>query len=158
MSGTRLIVRVQDRPHALERVIGLVRRRALPVRRLSVAVSDGDAIELLLRLDPGAAVERVRAELLELYDVVDVAVIEAAAATRELALVRVRIDAADRTAGIGRRIAVDVDGIVLEITGAPEEVERALAGLRERQLITGFVRSGEVAVPGERFPQSGSDA
>lgn len=156
-SGTRLSVRVHDRPHALERVIGLIRRRALPVRRFSVAESDGETIELLLRLDPGAAVGRVCAALRELYDVADVAVVAAPAeAMRELALVRVRSDAAELAGGYGRRIAVDGDEVVLEITGAPDEVERALTGLRDRQLMTGFVRSGEIAVPGGRTDTMGS--
>ncbi len=158
MSGTRLSVRVHDRPHALERVIGLLRRRALPVRRFSVAESEGGHLELVLGVDNDAAAERVRADLIELYDVADVEIMASpAAATRELALVRVRPDAAEQAEGLGRHIAVDGDGIVLEITGAPEEVERALAGLRDRQLMTGFVRSGELAVPRGRMNESRSE-
>jgi acetolactate synthase small subunit len=147
VSHLLLLVRVADRPGALERVLGLIRRRVLAVRRLSLSVGDG-VLELALRVDETRTPsERLRAELASLTDVVDAAA-EPARHTREMAIARLRGGA---PAGDAWRVlsnGSEGGGAVVEITGTPEEVDAALARLRADGVLSGAMRSGEVALPG----------
>ena len=145
MSHLLLLVRVADRPGALERVLGLIRRRVLAVRRLSLSVGDG-VLELALRVDETRMPsERLQAELASLTDVVDVTA-EPARRTREMAIVRLR---GGVPAGNAWRVLSNgSDGAVVEITGTPEEVDAALARLRAEGVLSDAMRSGEVALPG----------
>jgi acetolactate synthase small subunit len=145
VSHLLLLVRVADRPGALERVLGLIRRRVLAVRRLSLSVGDG-VLELALRVDESRTPsDRLRAELASLTDVADVSA-EPARLTREMAIVRLRggVPAGDAW----RVLSNGSDGAVVEITGSPEEVDAALARLRADGVLSGAMRSGEVALPG----------
>lgn len=72
MTERLFVVRIADRSAALERVLGVLRRRRMAVRRLSVTTADG-VFELMLRVDTAQTPpERVQAELLNLVDVHDV--------------------------------------------------------------------------------------
>ena len=155
MSELLLLVRVAERSGALERVLGLVRRRVLAVRRLSVAAADG-AIELALRLDTTRTPpERLKAELFSLADVLAVADGAAPGAsgegsaepTREMAIVRLLPGGQPRLRDGWRVLTNGAAGVVLEITGSPEDVDAAVAGLRAEGLVAACTRTGEVAVP-----------
>jgi len=147
VSRDLLIVRVADRSGALERVLGLLRRRVLAIHRLSLGVGDG-ALELVLRLDEARTPrERLRAELLGLVDVVDVSD-ASAVPTRELAIVRLRPGEPAPEGGVWRLLSNGAEGAILEVTGAPEDVEAALAALRGAGVLDSATRSGEITMPG----------
>jgi acetolactate synthase small subunit len=153
VSHALLLVRVQDRPGALERVLGLIRRRVLAVRRLSVSLGDG-GLEVALRVDETKTPsDRLRAELASLTDVSSVTA-EPERRTRELAVARLRAGGAvppatpARPGETWRVLANGAEGIVVEITGSPEEVDAALARLRADGVLSSAMRSGEVALPG----------
>ncbi|MBI4538889.1 MAG: acetolactate synthase small subunit [Gemmatimonadetes bacterium] len=151
----RILARVRDRPGALERVAGLLRRRAFAVRRFSVAQAEEGILEILLRVqDQRTPPERVESELRCLVDVVEVRRIEdrPTRATRELVLARVRGGVSAAEIDVGRPLPDGEGGTVLEITGPPEEVDAVLRRLAESGVISGFVRSGEIAVPAKPGP------
>lgn len=153
MSQLLLIVRVADRSGALERVLGLLRRRVLFVHRLSLAASDG-LPELVLRVDEARTPrERLRAELQSLVDVVDVC--ELTAPTRELVVARLTPGA--RASDAWRLVSSDIDGAVVEFTGSPEDVDAALARLQSTGALMHVARSGELLLPG-RDARSGADS
>jgi acetolactate synthase small subunit len=136
-----------DRPGALERFIGHIRRRVIPVRRLSIATAHDGAIAIVLRVDTGRTpLSRIIAELQGLADLSAITpTADAAESTRELVLVRVRVTGDIPV--IGRVLDRDADGAVIEITGAPGDIDSALRSLRESGVVHGFVRSGEIAAP-----------
>jgi acetolactate synthase regulatory subunit len=73
MTEALIIARLRDRPGALERALGLLRRRALAVRQLSVDAAGDGVIELALRVDETRTPrERVRLELLGLVDLLEI--------------------------------------------------------------------------------------
>jgi acetolactate synthase small subunit len=150
MSGA-FLARVHDRPGALERLVGLLRRRAFAVRRLSVGLGDDGALEVLLRVDDANATgDRVRAELLALHDVIDVRDLadpHTPAVTRELLLAWIRPDAAPAATGSARVVAVAGGQCLLELTGSPDEIDAVIARMGSHGMLSSSVRSGEVAAP-----------
>ena len=150
MTGNAFLVRVQDRPGALERVLGTIRRKALKVEKVSFFPALQGIYELLLRTSPsGPPPFRVKAELESLLDVQEVRSLGASRflPTRELAVVRVTAGSGPFLEGLGRLIGQEPDGDLLEITGVPNEVDATLAELADRDLLVGFHRTGEVPTP-----------
>lgn len=166
MTEGLLLVRVHDRPGALERVLGAVRRKALAVRRLSLHAPADGRLEVVLRFDPERSpLERMTAELESLFDVHDVRPVPDAPRppTREMALAHLRAsdDGTDET---GRVVERGAAGVVVEVTGTPSEVDDILARFRDRGVLTSAVRTGEVVVPlpevagrSEAGPRPGAD-
>jgi len=149
VSGALLIVRVADRPAALERVLGLLRRKRLAIRRLSLTAAD-DMLELVLRLDTARTLpERLRAELLALVDVQEVTDVAEGFEPRtfELALALLTPGGARALPESFRVVSDEHSGPVVAITGGPEHVDAELARLREHGVLSRSARSGEVAVP-----------
>jgi acetolactate synthase small subunit len=149
MREARILVRVHDRPGALERVLGLVRRRAAAVRRSSIATGGDGVLEVLLRVDASRTpADRLCHDLRGLYDVLDVREMADApdAPTREMLLAWVRPGAARGAPATARVLAVETAGVLLELTGSPDEIDGVLARLGETGAVTA-VRSGEVAAP-----------
>lgn len=146
-----LLARVHDRPGALERLVGLLRRRAFAVRRLSVALADDGALEVLMRLDDASTpIDRLRAELLALHDVMDVRDLTDPAMpvpTRQLLLAWIAADAAPQVTAAARVVAVANGHCLLELTGSPDEIDAALHSMSRRGTLSSSVRSGEVAAP-----------
>ncbi|HEX9038675.1 MAG TPA: acetolactate synthase small subunit [Ktedonobacterales bacterium] len=144
----------------LERVIGLLRRRAPTVETLNVTSgeeSDESRVTISLRCGHEAA-EQVAEHIRKLVDVSWAAAFPAAggdeaALLREFALIRVactsttRREVVDAAQLFGAR-AVDVtdDSITLEISGAPETVEQLLRMLRPSGIVE-VARTGRVAMP-----------
>ena len=150
MTGTAFLVRVQDHAGALERVLSTLRRKYLGMERISLFPGPPGTYEVLLRTSPsGSPAHRVQAELESLVDVREVQSLGAVGEleTRELALVRIPPGSGAFLTGAGRLIGQYPDGDLVEITGAPEEVDAALADLAHRDLLTSFHRSGEVPTP-----------
>lgn len=151
MSEMPLVARLHDRPGALERAIGLIRRRAHGIHRISVASTRNHhpIIELVLRVDESRTPrERVRRDLLALADLIDVRDLRNdVSSTRELLLAWIRSDAAAHAGGSGRIVTVSGTNSLLEVTGSPGEIDAVLARLDDVGALVASVRSGEVAAP-----------
>lgn len=145
-----LLVRITDRSGALERVLGLIRRKRLPVRQISPLPASDGVQEVLLRYDPGAAsLERLSAELHGLADVRASEPMPEAEGptTRQLALAQVAARKDGPLADVGRVLARSSAGVIVELTGTPPEIDAALDRLREAGILTRATRTGEVPVP-----------
>lgn len=150
MSDTGFLVRVQGRPGALERVLGTLRREVLDIQTMSFFPGPRGTHEILIRTDASSErANRIRPVLERLVDVREIRALAEPGPmnTRELAVVRVPPGSGPFLIGSGRLIDQHPDGDLLEITGPPEEVDRALAELAERNVLTGYHRTGEVPVP-----------
>lgn len=148
MTETRLLVRLDRHTGAIERMIGLLRRRRFAVRRAAISFTDDDAVELMIRVDGDADIPRLRAELEGLEDVRSIEELdhESTRFTREMVLAWIRPDAAVQATGAARIVAVTDGGCLMELTGSSEEIESTLARLRESGVISNVTRS-EVAAP-----------
>jgi acetolactate synthase small subunit len=148
MSDIRILVRLDRRASAIERLTGLLRRRRFPVRRVAISLTDDDATEVVIRIDGDADIARLRAELEALEDVRSIETLDDASArvTRELLLAWVRPDASVRATGAARILAVTDGGCLMEMTGSPQEIETTLARLRASGVVSSATRS-EIAAP-----------
>lgn len=148
MKEASLLARLHDRPGALERAIGLIRRRAHGIRRISVGSARSN-IELVLRVDESRTPrERVRRDLLGLEDLIDVRDLAGhEATTRELMLAWIRSDATQHVAESGRVVAASGTSSLIEVTGTPAEIDALFGRLDELDALITSVRSGEVAAP-----------
>lgn len=150
MSNTGILIRVQGRPGAMERVLGTLRREVLEVEKISFFPGPRGTHEVLLLTNPSSdRAGRIRPVLERLVDVREIRVLDEPEGleTRELALVRVPPGSGPFLTGSGRVIDQQPEGDLLEITGTPEEIDRALAELAERDVLTGYHRTGEVPFP-----------
>ena len=145
MTEFLLRVRVHDRPAALERVTALLRRRSIAVTRLSASRTGDPLIELAIRIDDAKTeLRRVYRELLTLYDVVDVRTEKPDMGnSRELLLIRFQTNTAIPVPG--RSIGPGLS----EVIGTPLEIDAVLTSLKDKDVITGYVRSGELVLPDE---------
>ena len=150
MTGHSYLVRIQDHAGALERVLSTLRRKYLGVEKISLFPGPRGVYEALLTISPsGPTPDRITAELENLVDVREVRGLGGSRGleTREMAVVRVSPGAGPFLADRGRLLSQNDDGDLLEITGAPHEVDAALADLASRDVLSGFHRTGEVPTP-----------
>jgi acetolactate synthase small subunit len=150
MTTNAYLIRVQDHAGALERVLSTLRRKSLGMEKISLFPGPRGTYEVLISTSSSAPpAPRVKAELENLVDVREVQPLGEVGGleTRELALVRVPPGSGPFLVGSGRLLGQHADGDLLEITGAPEEVDAALADLAGRNVLTGLHRSGEVPIP-----------
>jgi len=149
VSDLVLLVRLRDGPGVLERLLGLLRRRVLPVRTLSVYRSEAGLQEAAIRFDRVGSPERVAAEIAALVDVVSVRRLPSRALgdAREMAVARTRgpVGAWPET----RHGSLTHRGDAVELTGTPAEIDRALRLMTERGVLAGAARSGEIFPPPE---------
>jgi len=147
---TALLVRAAERAEALERLLGLVRRRAMKLRPAGIARegADGGWIVLLVPTAPDPPLERYAHDIRGLVDVREVRTLQdgEAAVRREMAVVRVSPLPDRPVEGNGRALQVAGGGVTLELTGTSEEIDAVLAGLSARGVLTAFVRTGETVV------------
>ena len=151
MSQFVLVARLQDVTGSLERLLGLLRRRALPIGSLSLYQAEDDILEVVLRFgDLDTPEDRVAAEVSSLYDVLSVRRPDQAScdATRELAVVKTNGDlellVPESVSDVLQRHSSDS----MELSGTPRAIDQALAYLQEQGLISGVSRSGEMFPPG----------
>ena len=151
MSQLVLVASLQDETGALERLLGLLRRRVLPLESLSLYQAENNILEVVLRFgDLDTPEDRVAAEVSSLYDVRSVRRPDQAScdATRELAVVITHGDLEpvlpETVSDVLQRHSSDS----MELSGTPHAIDRALAYLQEQGLITGVSRSGEMFPPG----------
>jgi len=150
MTGAAYLVRVQNHSGALERVLSTLRRKYLGVESISVFPGPQGVYEVLLRISPsGSSSDRITAELKNVVDVREVQSLGGSGdlETRELAVVRVPPGSGPFLTDRGRLLSQHHDGDILEITGSPHEVDAALTDLANRDVLTGFHRTGGIPTP-----------
>ena len=151
MSQFVLVARLQDVTGSLERLLGLLRRRALPIGSLSLYQAEDDILEVVLRFgDLDTPEDRVVAEVSSLYDVLSVRRPDQAScdATRELAVVKTNSDLEPLLPETVSDVLQCQGSDSMELSGTPHAIDQALAYLQEQGLISGVSRSGEMFPPG----------
>ena len=150
-----LVAIVQDKPGVLNRMVSLLRRRNFNIESIAVGHSELPHLSRVTIIVNGsnAMVEQVRKQLDKLIDIVRISDITGSnITTRELALIKVKANAATRSeiieiVDIFRANIVDVasESLTIEVTGDEDKIESML------KLLKGFgikeiVRTGRVAM------------
>jgi acetolactate synthase-1/3 small subunit len=155
MSIHTLSVLVENKPGVLARVSGLFSRRGFNIESLAVGPtehSDVSRMTIVVAVE-GAVLEQVTKQLNKLVNVLKIVELDRdASVLRELMLVKVRADAATRTAVLetvelfrAKVVDVAVDAVTIEATGTRDKLE-ALVRVLEPYGIRELVQSGAVAV------------
>lgn len=158
MNESRLrtfIVHVEDLPGVLNRVTSLIRRRDYNIASLTVGRTHADGVSrmtIVMAADDDAA-RRIEANLYKLVNVLRVEdTSRAATVTRELALLKVRADAATRAnvmqvCELFRARVVDVapEALICEITGTADKIDGLVDVLVPFGILE-MVRTGAVAM------------
>jgi acetolactate synthase I/III small subunit len=154
-----LALLLRDRTGAIERVLGVLRRRAPGFSTVSVAATDEPGVvNVTINLtSTAAAAERALAHLRKLVDVIWAAGMPGSSAdgtvlVRELALVRVACDAQTRREVVdlahlfsARPVEVTDTAVTLEASGSHETIDNLLRLLRPLG-IRELARTGGVAM------------
>jgi acetolactate synthase-1/3 small subunit len=155
MAKHTLSVLVENKPGVLARIAGLFSRRGYNIDSLAVGPTEHPEISrmtVVVDLED-SPLEQVTKQLNKLIEVLKVVELDAAASVqRELLLVKVRADLANRshvleTVQLFRAKVVDVspDAVVIEATGNSDKLD-ALLRVLEPFGIKELVQSGMVAV------------
>ena len=150
-----IVALVHDRPGVLNRMASLFRRRGFNIENIAVGHSEVPGLSRMTIVVKGttAMVEQLRKQVDKVIDVVKVADIsENPITARELALIKVRATAANRSevieiADIFRANIVDVaaDSLTIEITGDEDKIDSILSLLRSFG-IREIARTGRIAM------------
>jgi acetolactate synthase-1/3 small subunit len=150
-----LIVLVEDRTGAIDRVVGVLRRRRARAHSLTLTQSTTpDIVRITTQIkDAEVAVDQLVAQLRKIVDVRQVLnLTNEQAVVRELALITVQAQAAGARAIIetGQQfgafiVDITADAVVLEATGSTEKLEQLISALQPFG-IREIARSGSVAV------------
>ena len=158
-SGTEqahtLIILVHDRPGAIDRVVGLLRRRRANMQTLVLGQSErvGDVRLTVSVNDSNVAIEQLVEQLRKVVDVFQVTNLSAQqAVTRQLALIRVNNTAStfheiiEQSQLFGAHtVDVTPETVTLEVAGSEEKISR-LVDLLQPYGIREVARSGSVAI------------
>ena len=148
-------VYVEDKPGVLNRVASLFRRRGFNIESLAVGHTEKEGVSrmtIVMQADDVVA-RRVEANLYKLVNVLRVEdVTYQSAVTRDLALIKVKADAAERAqvlqmCEVFRARAVDVspEALIVEITGTDDKIEGLCELLRPFGILE-LVRTGRIAM------------
>jgi acetolactate synthase I/III small subunit len=150
-----LVALVENKPGVLNRVASLFRRRSFNIESLTVGHTETDSISrMTIVIDSSQTdAERVTAYLYKLVNVIQVFdLTHASAVSRDLAMVKVNADAANRTqimqlVDVYRARIVDVanDSLIIEITGTEDKIDSFVEVLRPYGIIE-MVRTGIVSM------------
>ncbi len=150
-----LVALVEDKPGVLNRVASLFRRRAFNIESLNVGHTDQPHVSrMTIVIDSdNTSAHLVEANLSKLVNVIDIQdVTDLETITRDLALIKVRVDAAGRAeiaqlAEIFRAKIVDVgtDSVVVEVTGDEEKIDGLVELLRPKGILE-MVQTGRIAM------------
>lgn len=149
------IAYVEDRPGVLNRVASLFRRRAYNIESLSVGrthIAGISRLTLVLEADEDGA-RRLEANLYKLVNTLWVRdVTHTASVARDLALIKVKADAASRAQVLqlcevfrARTVDVAPEALTIEITGTGDKIEGLLEVLRPFGIIE-MVRTGMIVM------------
>lgn len=150
-----LVVEVENKPGVLTRVASLMRRRAFDIESLTVGHTDVPELSrmtIVVDTDEGGA-RRLTAHLYKIVNVLRVDdVTDRPTVQRDLALVKVKADAASRAAvmqivDVYRARIVDVapQSLIVEITGTEDKIDSLVDVLRPYTVIE-MVRTGCLAM------------
>ncbi len=150
-----LSVLVENKPGVLTRVAGLFARRSFNIHSLAVGPTEHEEfsrITVVVDVEE-LPLEQVTKQLNKLINVIKIVELEdASSVQRELLLVKVRAESAQRThvlevVDLFRAHVVDVvpDTVTIEATGSPGKLNALLAAL-EPYGIREIVQSGTVAI------------
>ena len=150
-----LIVLVNDRPGAVDRVVGILRRRRANMQTFVLGRSElPDTVRITVSVtDSGVGIDHLIEQLRKTVDVRQVVNLTfQQAITRELALVKVS-STAERSREIielgslfgASTVDITPDTITLEVTGSEEKIEK-LVGLLQEYGIREVARSGCIAI------------
>ncbi|GAB2487010.1 acetolactate synthase small subunit [Luteococcus sediminum] len=155
MSTHTLSVLVEDAPGVLARAAALFSRRGFNIESLAVGPTEKEHLSrmtLVARVDDVLVLEQLVKQLNKLVEVIKVVELPAGSVERELLLVKVRSEPANRsqiidTVALFRGKAVDVgpESITIEATGGKEKLGALLEMLRPYGIIE-LVQSGQVAL------------
>lgn len=150
-----LVALVEDKPGVLNRVASLFRRRNFNIESLTVGHTDQPHVSrMTIVIDSDSTnahlVEANLAKLVNMIDIQDVTDMETI--SRDLALIKVRVDAAGRAeiaqlAEIFRAKIVDVatDSVVVEVTGDEDKIDGLVELLRPKGILE-MVRTGRISM------------
>jgi acetolactate synthase I/III small subunit len=148
-----LVALMQNRPGVLHRAVSLFRRRGYNIESLAVGQSETRGVSRMSLVVDAEDVEQVVKQLYRLVEVLKVVdVTNERVVERETALVKVCAPPSTRHAIVGTVGAcgatildVGASTMVLEIAGAPDDVERFLAAIRPFG-IQEMMRTGRIAM------------
>lgn len=159
-----LSVLVENKPGVLTRVSALFTRRGFNIHSLAVSPTEHEAVSRITVIADaeGLAMEQVTKQLNKLVNVLKIVELDPATSVgRELYLIKVRADDANRTAvlqivDLFRAHVVDVSptSVVIETVGSESKV-KALLGALQPYGVKEIVQSGAVAIT--RGPRSMTD-
>lgn len=146
---------VEDRPGVLNRVASLFRRRGFNIHSLSVGHSETAGVSRMttvVETDSGGAL-RIRAHLYKLVHVLRVEdITHRASIVRDLALIKVRADHANRSSLMqlaqvfdARVVDVASDSLVLEVTASASRIDALLEVLQPYGVLE-MARTGRIAM------------
>ncbi len=149
-----LIVLVEDRPGAVDRVVGVLRRRRAHTESLNLAQSGtSDIVRITAQVkDSEVVIDHLVEQLRKVVDVREIVNLPAQeAVTRELALIKV--NAAERLPEIVQIayhynayiVDAHAEAVTLEVSGDAEKLEQAIQALHPFG-IREIARSGSVAI------------
>ncbi|MEV7972331.1 acetolactate synthase small subunit [Cellulomonas sp. NPDC089187] len=155
MTRHTLSVLVENKPGVLTRVAGLFARRSFNIHSLAVGPTEHEEISritVVVDVD-SLSLEQVTKQLNKLINVIKIVELEdAASVQRELALIKVRAEGAQRTqvlevVDLFRAHVVDVvpDTVTIEAIGSPSKLNALLNAL-EPYGVREIVQSGIVAI------------
>ena len=157
-----IVVQLHDRPGALYRAVGLIRRRDYNVSSLVVGPSERPGTSRMVLVVEAVDVHQVLQQLTRLVDVISVAEIgRGDALVRETALAVVEVEAntadIERVAGEhGARITDRAHSrLLLEITSEPSKVDAFVEAVRRFDLKQ-LARTGPIVIR-ESDPETTSD-
>ena len=149
-----IIALVEDRPGVLNRIASKWRQRGFNIECLAVGHSEAAGLSrMTFVVDANTDAEQVVKQLDKLVDIVDIRDISHEdMVARELALIKVRVDAGNRVhiieiVDIFRANIIDVspDSVVVEVTGDEGKVDAIFELLKDYGVIE-MVRTGRVAM------------
>jgi acetolactate synthase-1/3 small subunit len=153
--GTTLAVLVENKPGVMARVSGLFRRRGFNIESISVGVTNNPEISRMTLVVEGdeRKVEQVKKQLNKLVDVIKIIDLPSRdSVERELALVKVKADAKDRSEIMqivdtfrARIVDVAAKTLTVEVTGDDEKIN-AMVQLLSRFGVEELVKAGKIAM------------
>ncbi|GHO84526.1 acetolactate synthase small subunit [Dictyobacter formicarum] len=150
-----LIILVHDRPGAIDRVVGVLRRRRSMLQSLSIAPdTQNEVFRVTAQVkDAEVVMDHLVAQIRKVIDVQHVTNISSEQAiTREMALIQVETATADSNTIIAASqpfgaVVIDAipEAVTLEVTGDAAKIAEALATF-QKYGIRDVARSGSVAI------------
>lgn len=154
---TTIVALVENKPGVLNRVASLFRRRAFNVDSLTVGRTHKEHISRMTIVVDSATISpyKIKANLEKLVNVINVQVLNEGVphVSRDLVLVKVRADGAERSNGVtsicerypAKIIDIGPDVAIIEMSGTEDFVEKFVNELRPFEIVE-MVRTGLVSM------------